>query len=110
MCFKVGRETLATIWIGLILFYVVFFQIVGLILAFQTRKVKIKLLNDSKYIAAMIYVSTVSVLVNAIALFIDSTLLNIVEVLFSGSLLAASTIFLAMAFLPAVIQLSTSPC
>ncbi len=102
VCFSFGQNTFATIWIVLIVVYTALLQIVGLILAFQTRKVKIKQLHDSKYIAGMIYASAISLVINAIAIAIDGSLLNTVETLFSGSLLAATTVFLALAFIPTV--------
>ncbi|XP_064390850.1 gamma-aminobutyric acid type B receptor subunit 2-like isoform X2 [Halichondria panicea] len=105
VCFSFGQNTFATIWIVLIVVYTALLQIVGLILAFQTRKVKIKQLHDSKYIAGMIYASAISLVINAIAIAIDGSLLNTVETLFSGSLLAATTVFLALAFIPTMVSL-----
>ncbi len=43
----------------LIFVYLVVLQGVGIVLAFQTRKVKILVLNDSKFVAALICTSSV---------------------------------------------------
>ena len=39
--------------------YLALLQIVGLVLAFQTRKVKITALNDSTFVAAVVYISSI---------------------------------------------------
>ncbi len=106
VCFSLGRNIFATVWVGLTVIYTGSIQIIALILAFQTRKVKIKQLHDSKYIAAMVHTSGVALMINTIAIIIDASFLNVVEILFSGSLLAATTIFLALAFIPTVRNLT----
>ncbi len=71
-------------------------------MAFQTRKVNIKQLHDSKYIAAMVYTAGIALVIIIVTLFIGASFINVVEVLYSGSLLAATTVFLALAFIPIV--------
>ena len=56
-----------------ILVYLALLQIVGIILDIQTlKKVKIKVLNDSKYIASLIYISSIVCLAHLSDLYICS--------------------------------------
>ena len=104
LCFP---ETLQTAWIGIIFSYLALLQIIGIVLAVQTRKVKIKVLNDSKYIAALIYISSIAlVLITAISQ-APLTLIDLEEGMFSGCLLLATTMFLVLVFIPKVCLLAS---
>lgn len=86
-------------------------QIVGIILAIQTRKVKVKVLNDSKYIAALIYISTIVWITAGVVTFVlPWNTINITEVVFSGGLLIANTAFLILTFIPKVGQSVGTAC
>ena len=86
--------------------YIILIQIIGIILAVQTRNVKVKALNDSKYIAALIYISTIVWLFTGIVIFIlPWNIINISEMIYSGGLLLAVTVFLCLTFIPKVQQL-----
>ena len=100
--YKCFPRTAQTIWLGVTFAYLALLQIIGIILAIQTRKVKIKLLNDSKYIAALIYISSIALLLIMIVTLLPLNLINVKEGVFSGSLLVATTIFLALVFIPKV--------
>ncbi len=92
----------ATAWIIVTFLYLVLLQIVGIVLAIQTRKVKVKVLNDSKYIAALIYISSIVLVTRAVALFGVNDLLNVSEAIFSGGIIIVSTAFLSFVFIPKV--------
>ncbi len=78
-------------------------QIIGIVdLAIQTRKIKIKLLNDSKYISAVIYISSIALFFTGSNVLIPDQFINIEEALFSGSILVGTTCFLALIFIPKV--------
>ena len=77
-------------------------QVIGIVLAFQTRKVKVKLLNDSKWIAAIIYSSSLCVVVIILSGFTLSGFLNTEVALLNGAVLVATTVFLTMLFIPKV--------
>ena len=77
-------------------------QLIGFILAVQTRKVKIKALNDSKYVAAIIYVTSIVLVVLVLVTFALSRFLTIAEVFFSGMLMLGTTAFLSLIFIPKV--------
>ena len=83
--------------------YIILIQLIGIVLAVQTRKVKVKALNDSKYIAALIYISTITWLVTGIVTFVlPWNTINISELIFSGGILATVTAFLCLTFIPKV--------
>ena len=104
----INPRPLPTAWIILTFMYLGVLQLIGLILALRIRKVKVKALRDSKYIAAIIYVSTIALIVVAISLFALGSRLNAIEVLFSGSIIVATTLFLSLVFIPKVLLLLES--
>lgn len=78
-------------------------QFIALVLALLTRKVKVKGLDDAKYIAAMVYIISLAILVLAICYFtIRGTLMNTFIGLYSAVIVATSTIILAVVFIPTV--------
>ena len=93
---------LSFIWQIVLYLYLAVLQVSALVLAFKTRKVKIKVLNDSKEISAIIYVTSVI----DFELLVVSVLLqdynNIQELLFAGGVLIATTTVLALVYLPKV--------
>ena len=89
--------------IAAVFFYLILLQVASIVLAIQTRRVKIKVLNDSKYIVALIYISSITVLVIAVVQFALGALININELLVSGVFLIATTSFLSLTFIPKVV-------
>ena len=77
-------------------------QVAAIVLAIQTRRVKVKVLNDSKYIIALIYISTVVLLLLIVVTFTLGVLNNVNEVLVSGAFLISTTAFLSLTFIPKV--------
>ena len=77
-------------------------QIIGMVLAFQTRRVKLRGLRDSKEIAAIIYISSIAI----VAMFIENfTLTNYINIgigIFMLSIFVLTTIFLFLIFFPKV--------
>ena len=71
-------------------------------LAIRTRKVKISILNDSKYITAIVYVSSLVLVVMMLVTFVSGNLQNLNEALFSAGLLLSTYIFLGLTFIPKV--------
>ncbi len=102
MIYQCFPETIQTIYLVVTLAYLAILQIIGIVLAIQTRKIKIKLLNDSKYIAAVIYISSIALVLIAIVTLVPGTFINVIEAIFSGSLLVATTFFLGLIFIPKV--------
>ena len=71
-------------------------------LAFQTRKVKVKILNDSKWIAAIIYSSSLCVVIIILSEFTLVGLPNTSTTLLNATVLIATTMILTMVFVPKV--------
>lgn len=77
-------------------------QIVGIILAFQTRKVRIKGLRDSKYVTALVYISSIVLVILALITFSLRTYVNISAGIIAGVIVILTTVFLALIFVPKV--------
>ena len=89
-------------WVGLTHAYEALLLIVGIIFAIKVRRVKIKLLNDSKYVAGQIYVSAIALFLLVILTFTLDGYQNISEAVVSGGILLASFVFVALSFVPKV--------
>ena len=77
-------------------------QVVALVFAFATRKVKVKGLNDSKYIAAAIYVTSVVLAFAIITSFFLRDFVNVFATLFSAGFFIGTTVILGLVFVPKV--------
>ena len=83
--------------------YTAFLQCLGMILAFQSRKVKITALNDSEYIAAIIYISSVTLLTLVFTHFGFIDYINITCGILNGVIFVNTTAYLGLIFFPKVI-------
>lgn len=98
MCEGQGRS----ITIGVLYGYKMLPQIVALIFAFSIRKIKIKGLDDAKYIAFAVYITS---LVTAIVIVISYTLdtyINLFAGIFSAGFFIGTTSILLLVLLPPV--------
>ena len=82
--------------------YLAVLQIIGLVLAFQTRKVKLQGLNDSKFVAAIIYISSIMLVVLALVTFSLRTYINIGTGISVFGIFSLTTISLSLIFIPKV--------
>ena len=88
---------------GLLIFaYLALLQIVGIVLAFQTRKVKISALNDSTFVAALVYISSVVLMALVLVTFALRNYINIRGAIFSGGNLLLAYVYLILMFVPKV--------
>lgn len=99
-----GRNDLY--WIITIYAYILITQFISVFLAFKTRKVKIKALNDAKYITVIIYATSIIVIVMIACAVVLSDHLNADGAVFGGLLYIFATIVLSVLFIPKVLQLS----
>ena len=93
----------AIVWLAISYAYKGLLQLVAMFMAFHTRRVKIKVLNDSKEIAVIIYINSI---ILALLMVVEFALSNFHEVhaaLFGLALLVAPTIFLTLVFVPKVL-------
>ena len=86
----------------MIFIYLALLQFVGIILAFQTRRVKINILNDSKAVASLVYISSIVLVVIVLVTFILRSYINVSAALFSGGIFVLATFFLLLMFVPKV--------
>ena len=89
-------------WQIFIFAYLAVLQLVGIILSFQTRKVKVQGLRDSTYVAAIIYVSSIVLIVLALVTFSLRTYINIGNGILVAGIFLLTTVFLAFIFIPKV--------
>ena len=82
--------------------YLGLLQLVGIILAFQTRKVKIQVLNDSKSVTALIYISSIVLVVIVLVTFVLGSYNNARIALFYGGIISLATVSLMLIFVPKV--------
>ena len=90
------------IWIIVLYGYIVLTQVVAVILAFRTRKVKIKALNDAKYVTMIIYLTTVILTVMIIGAITLRDFLNADAGVFGGGIMVFTTVVLVLIFIPKV--------
>lgn len=77
-------------------------QIVGIVLAVQTRKVKVPSLRDSKFVAAIIYISSILIFALAMETFALRNYINIGAGIITAGIFSLTTVFLALIFIPKV--------
>ncbi len=105
MTYKVyscSASTASLIYEGVVFGYLFILQLVAVIFAFQTRKVKIRALNDAKQVIAIIYTTTVCLVVLILTAFALGGYLNATSALYAITNMAATTIFLTLIFVPKV--------
>ena len=90
------------VWLGIFLAYKGILLIIGLFLAFETRKVKIRQLNDSKLIGMSVYgIVVLSVALAAIGIFIEA-IVNVFYIVTGLMILVGNTCLLCLIFIPKV--------
>ena len=82
--------------------YKALLQLTTLILAFCTRKVKVKGLNDSKYIAAAIYITSIVLAVNIVSFYTLKDHANVFPAVNGMCYLLGTTMILVLVFVPKV--------
>ena len=96
-----GLSSIYIVYFSLALAYKVIIHIIGLVLAFLTRKVKVDPLNDSRYSAAIIYCSCVMLVLAIIVVFALSGV-NVYAGVWTSLVLVEVCIFLGLTFIPKV--------
>ncbi len=95
-------STSRDITLGILYGYKAILQVVALVMAFQIRKVKVKGLNDAKYIVAAVYVTSIVLAVIIVSTYSLVEYINVYPVVFGLSLLVGSTAILTLVFVPTV--------
>ena len=102
--FTCGTTIYYVIYIGVVTLYKFILHGIGLVLAIKTRNIEIDVLNDYKYTAALIYSSSVLILVLAIVLPLTYNNPALDEPIFSSILFLILMVFLGLTFIPKVGQ------
>ena len=100
LCDSMTRD----IKLGVLYGYKMVLQIIALVLAFSIRKVKIKGLNDAKYIGAAIYVTSIVLAVIIVSTYTLRSYINGFPALFSIGFILGTTAILILVFVPLVIN------
>ena len=95
----------ALYWRIFLFAYLAVLQILGIMLAFQTRKVKVKSLKDSTFVVANVYISSIIIVIFIIITFVLRSYLNVYSSLFATGIFILTTSFLILMFVPKVIKL-----
>lgn len=90
------------LWLGLLFGFKALLQVFALFFAFQTRKVKVKGLDDAKYIAAAIYVSSIIIAVTMVTTYSLREYVNTYAAIYSVCLIVCSSVILGLVFVPKV--------
>lgn len=92
------------IWLGIVFGYKAVLQVAALFLAFGIRKVKVKGLNDAKFVGLTVYISSIIVTVQIIVSITLNHYQSIFSALFGTCIIINATVILGLLFLPQVVQ------
>ena len=98
------NSTPRSIYLGVLFGYKMVLQVITLVLAFSIRKVKVKGLDDTKYIAAAIYVTSIVLSVIIVTIYSLVDIITAYDVLFCTGLLIGTSVILILVFVPLVSQ------
>ena len=92
----------AVIWIAISFAYKALLQLCAIFMAFTTRKVNMKGLNDTKEIYTIIYINTIIITVLIVTEFVLKRHHVVYITLYGLAIFAEATLFLSMTFVPKV--------
>ena len=104
-----GLSSTFIIYFSLAIGYKIIIHVIGLVLAFITRKVKIDPLNDSRYSAAIIYSSCVMLFLAIIVVSVAyPSRMNVYAGIWTTVVFVEACVFLGPTFIPKVSECSCS--
>ena len=92
----------ALVWLVISYAYKGLLQLVAMFMAFHARRVTVKVLNDSKEIAAIVYINSIILSLLVVVEFALSGYYTVHAALFGLALLVGPTVFLSFVFIPKV--------
>ena len=98
ICSSTARD----IFLGVLYGYKMVLQVIALVFAITTHNVKVKGLNDSKYIIAATYVTSFVIAVTIVATYSLKDFVNTYPALFCTGFLIGTTVILGLVFVPKV--------
>jgi len=96
-------------FLGVIYSYKIVIQLIGVVLAFSIRKVKIKGLNDSKEISIILYISSIILVIVIVITLALGDYINVGGGVFSLGISTGSTVVLGFIFIPKMVGLYRDP-
>ena len=99
---RCGQSPARSPFLPILYGYKALLQLVAIVLAFTTRKVKVKGVNDSKYVTVMICITSVILAVCFVSTFVLSDYVNLIASLFGLGLTLGTTAVVALLFVPKV--------
>lgn len=91
-------------WLGLTIVFKLAIHIAGAVIAVLIRKVEVDPLNDSKYTAAVIYLSCVALTLIVILVLATGLYINIYAVVWPTFVALVTTVMLGLTFIPKVYE------
>ena len=85
--------------------YKALLQVAALVFSFSIRKVKVKGVNDAKYVAAAVYVTSIVTAVIFVSLYSLKTFVNLYAALFSLGFFIGTSVILVLVFIPKVMEM-----
>ena len=85
-------------WLGLLFGYKIIFQAIGVFLAFKIRKVRIRGLNESREVSAILYITSAILATMIVVTFALGEYVDVEAVVFGVGLCTATTVVLALTF------------
>lgn len=94
------------IFLGVLYGYKALIQVIAMVLAFSIRKVKVKGLNDTKFIITIIYITSLATALIIVAVYVMKNRINSFAILFSIGVFIGTTTTIGLVFVPKVYSLS----
>ena len=89
-------------WVVLIAIIKIISHVVAVTLAFRIRKIEVDAINDYKYTSAIVYISTVLILVLVIDIFVLNSYVNTFVMCTTLLIFSEGIVFLSLSFIPKV--------
>ena len=106
-CVYICDSTARSIFLGVLYGYKMVLQVIALVLAFSIRKVKVKGLDDAKFVGAAIYVTSIVLAVTIVGTYSLKDIINAFAALVCSGFLIGTTVILILVFVPLVSQTET---
>ena len=104
LCIHICRSTAERIAVAIQFIYKGLLQLVALVLAIHTQRVRVKGLNDAKYIIAAVYASSLGLILATVTHYAAIEYENVHAILFAIATGCSSTAILGLLFVPKVRQ------
>lgn len=90
------------IFIAILFGYKGVLQLIALLLAFRTRNINVKGLDDAKYIISTVYITTIGIVVITMTFFVLREFLIVYTAIISLTIFFATAVILGLVFIPKV--------